>query len=595
MKFKILWIAALTIMVSGAGQAGELHILHVNDHHSHLRADARLDLNLGGEKTRVISGGFPSMVALFDKLSHGKNNLLKLHAGDAITGDLYYTLFKGEADAALMHEICFDAFALGNHEFDEGDKGLVRFLDQLNKKCDTAVLGANVVPEIGVSPLTPNKATDYIIPYKVVKLDDMNVGIIGIDIARKTKMSSNPDATTQFLDEVKTAQKYIDELENKGVDHIIILSHFGYENDLDMAAKLTGVDVIVGGDSHSLLGDFSTIGLHGVGPYPTIAQNRAGDKVCVVQAWEFSQIVGALTVEFDEAGRVENCGGDAHLMLADSFKRKNTEGERVEIKGEARQKIYDAITHDPKLHLIKPDAQAEKILAKFSTQIDRLKGEKIGVVKTDLCLERIPGQGRSKICSVNQTAQHGSDIANLVAHAFRDMARTSEIAIQNGGGVRVDVAAGDFSIGDAYLLLPFANMLVELDMTGIEIAATLEDALEYALDPEGSTGAYPYAAGLRWEVNVSEPKGKRVTNIQFKSPTDAKWSALDPQRNYKVVTNDYIASGKDGYLTFGEVSKQGRVTNTYLDYAQSFVNYVKKVGELEKLPSSEYSTQSFVK
>ena len=106
-------------------------------------------MNIGGEKTRVRSGGFPAVISTFDKLSVGKSNILKLHAGDAITGDLLYTLFRGEADAALMNEVCFDAFALGNHEFDDGDAGFVTFLDFLNKgDCQTPILGANVIPKV---------------------------------------------------------------------------------------------------------------------------------------------------------------------------------------------------------------------------------------------------------------------------------------------------------------------------------------------------------------------------------------------------------------------------------------------------------------
>ena len=66
-------------------------------------------------------------------------------------------MFKGEADAALMNEVCFDAFALGNHEFNEGNAGLVKFLDFLNAgDCSTPVLAANIKPEVGVSALTPN-------------------------------------------------------------------------------------------------------------------------------------------------------------------------------------------------------------------------------------------------------------------------------------------------------------------------------------------------------------------------------------------------------------------------------------------------------
>ena len=135
-----------------------------------------MSLNIGGEKTRVRSGGFPAIVSTFDKLSVGKSNILKLHAGDAITGDLYYTLFKGEADAALMNEVCFDAFALGNHEFDDGDAGLVNFLDFLNKgECQTSVLGANVAPKVGVSPLAKMSATDYIQPYTVINLSLIHI------------------------------------------------------------------------------------------------------------------------------------------------------------------------------------------------------------------------------------------------------------------------------------------------------------------------------------------------------------------------------------------------------------------------------------
>ena len=245
----LLFSAAI---MGGVVQANQLTILHINDHHSHLRADGRMSLNIGGNKTRVRSGGFPAIVSTFDKLSAGRSNVLKLHAGDAITGDLYYTLFKGEADAALMNEVCFDAFALGNHEFDDGDLGLVNFLDFLNEgECQTPTLAANVVPKVGLSPLTKNSTTDYVQPFIVVNKGGMRVGIIGIDIANKTKNSSSPDESTIFLDETDTAQKYIDELASKGVNHIILLTHYQYQNDLKMAKRLRGVDAIIGGDSHT--------------------------------------------------------------------------------------------------------------------------------------------------------------------------------------------------------------------------------------------------------------------------------------------------------------------------------------------------------
>ena len=260
--------AVLAAFVSSAALAGELKILHINDHHSHLKPDSRMSLDLDGQSTRVRSGGMPAVVAKMKQLAQdGGNNVLKLHAGDAVSGSLFFTLFKGEADAALMNEVCFDAFALGNHEFNEGDAGLAKFLDFLKSgDCQTPVLAANIKPEVGVSALTPNSATDYIQPYTVMQIGGMKVGIVGIDIVRKTKLSSSPDETTMFLDEAETAQMMVDELTASGVDHIILLTHYGYRNEIELAATIDGVDVIIGGDSHTLLGDFDALGLNASGP-----------------------------------------------------------------------------------------------------------------------------------------------------------------------------------------------------------------------------------------------------------------------------------------------------------------------------------------
>lgn len=567
-----------------------LKILHINDHHSHLTSNGG-DLMLAGQETDVRMGGFAKVVQKFNDLSNGQPNVLKLHAGDAITGDLYYTLFKGEADAAMMNQVCFDAFALGNHEFDDGDAGLKRFLDFLNSgSCSTEVLAANVVPEVGVSPLTMNTSTDYFKPYIIKDFGDAQVGIIGIDIANKTKNSSSPDATTQFLDETETAQKYIDELKAMGVNKIIVMSHYQYQNDQLLAQNLTDVDVIVGGDSHTLLGDqFTALGLNAAGPYPTQLTNKDGDPVCVVQAWEYSNVVGELNVNFGADGKVESCSGTPHLLLSDTFERND-----AELMGSDRQAVLDAIAANDVLSVVEDDQTAAAVLEGYSGQVDQLKQAVIGSSTDDLCLERIPGQGKSSLCSVDATKSNGSDITNIVAKAFREMSLTSDIAIQNGGGVRVDLAQGDITIGDAYTLLPFANTLVELSMSGQDIKDVLEDAFDYATSPDGSTGAYPYAAGLRWTVDRSQAKGSRFSNLEVMVRGTDTWVALDPATTYKVVTNNYISGGRDGYLTFGIISMdEGRVVDTFLDYAQSFVDYVQREGTISKLPLVEYSTQAY--
>ncbi len=587
--------------------AFSLKILHINDHHSHL-TESGLSLSLDGIETEASAGGFARVVTKMTSLVDGANTdgVLKLHAGDAITGDLYYTLFKGEADAQMMNQVCFDAFALGNHEFDDGDAGLKDFLDFLaSGNCDTAVLAANVQPEVGVSPLAMNSATDYIQAYTVKDFGEERVGIIGIDIANKTKNSSSPDASTVFLDEQTAAQSAIDELQAEGINKIVILSHYQYDNEMALAQALSGVDAIVGGDSHSLLGEgFTELGLNPSGAYPTELRNADGDPVCVVQAWEYSQVVGELNLQFDADGVVSSCAGTPHLLLGDDFERAETdtdinddgEIDSYSPTGEELQSLLASIEQEPLVSVVTPDSTTASLLAGYAAEIDILKEAQIGESTDDLCLERIPGQGRSQLCSVADTAERGSDISNLVAQAFLSMSLTSDLAIQNAGGVRVDLPAGPITVGDAYTLLPFANTLVELEMSGAEIVQVLEDAYAYAIDPDGSTGAYPYAAGLRWHLDGGQAEGERFTQVEIKDRETGAWGPISSSENYKVVTNDYIASGKDGYLTFGTISETPeRVVDTYLDYAQSFVDYVeaRRNGVIGKLALEDYSTQSY--
>ena len=594
--------------VATEGKALDLTILHMNDHHSHIAAETfGYDVSSLGLSTKlsddsaitsvsVTYGGFPLLVSLFDTLGAQSNNVLKLHSGDAVTGTLYYSLFKGRADAEMMNQVCFDAFALGNHEFDDGDSGLANFLNSLNSTaCETPALAANVVPGA-----TSAVKEGYLQPYTIVERDGQQIGIIGIDIAGKTKNSSSPDADTQFLDETTTAQKYIDELTALGVNKIVLMTHYQYTSDLVLAAALNGVDVIVGGDSHTLLGDstFSDLGFNPVADYPAVVADSTGSTVCVVQAWEYAHMLGKLDVSFDANGKVTACSGHPYLPISNTFKYKDSDGSTLSLKGNDVTRVAAKLTAEDEIVIAQEDATTAALLAVFDQDVDVLKQTVIGTNATDLCLSRVPGDSRSSLCDSSATYERGSDISNVVAKAFLKVSPTADIAIQNGGGVRVDLAAGDVTIADAFTLLPFSNTLVILDMTGQQIINVLEDALANFLDNGGSNGSYPYASGLRYNVDASQSKGSRISNIEVNPQVDGEWVALDTAATYRVVTNNFIASGQDGYDTFQEPYDAGEFEDTFTEYAQGFIDYVEDLTEatqeVGKLPASEYSTQLFI-
>lgn len=573
-----LWRAA------GEPETFSLNVFHINDHHSNLVADD-IGLDIAGGEVEFEMGGFARVAAAIDALEaeYAGQNTAKIHAGDAITGTLYYTLFEGEADAAVMNEVCFDMFALGNHEFDASDEGLVTFLDFLAQgTCDTPVLAANVVPQIG-TPLAPTAMDDYIQPYVIKTYGDEQVAFIGIDIAQKTQVSSQPLDTTQFLDEVETAQQYIDQLEAEGIDKIGLVTHYGYQNDLDLAAAVSGVDFIVGGDSHTLLGDFGQYGLSPEGPYPTTTVNADGNPVCVAQAWQYSNIVGELNVHFDGDGTVVDCTGDAQLLLGSVLENED---------GVSQADIDAALAADDQLVVVTPDATVEALIATFSADVDVLAAEQIGTATEDLCLARFPYESRSQICTPAEVP-NGGHIQQLVTDAFLARAFRADIALQNSGGVRIDIPAGPVTIADAYTLLPFANTLFEIELTGAEIVLALEQGLANPLDNGGSSGAYPYGAGIRWDVDTTAAFGDRFSNVEVRPKGATEWTAIDPAATYVVVANSFMATGGDGYQVLADAVDDGRGVDTGLDYAQSFIDYVTEDAGGTISRPDEYSTQSY--
>lgn len=602
-----LWLTACNAPDAQGPAAGEdepytLTILHINDHHSHLEPRT-LDFDVSGlaletmpadGRLPVAYGGFPLLTTLIEARAAAGDPVLTLHAGDAITGTLYYTLFEGGADAAMMNRICFDAFALGNHEFDHGDAGLAQFLDFLTGgACQTAVLSANVAPH-DASPLLGRLQ-----PSAVFERAGRRVGVIGLVIAEKTRISSSPDPDTRFLDETETAQGEIDRLRADGVEQIILLTHLQYANDLALARALTGVDVIVGGDSHTLLGDrnvLAPLGFTPEGPYPTMETNADGDPVCVVHAFDNAQVLGELRVSFDEAGRVIACSGAPMFPVATSGYAFGESDAAVTLSGDDVALVRAALEDHAALHPVEADAESETLLADFTNQLADLRTTVIGEAAETLCMVRLPGEGRAEpLCSREETYRQGAHVSALVAQAFLEREGSADIAIQNAGGVRTSIPSGPVTIADAFTVLPFANTLHVLTLSGAEIIETLEEAV--AANASGG-GAYPYAAGLRFAVDLSAEPGARISAVEVNSRLAGAWTPINTNAQYKVVTNSFTAGGGDGYTVFARASAEGRVTDTYAEYAQSFVDHVRaraEAGEPLVRPDAEMmSTQRFI-
>lgn len=390
-------------------------------------------------------------------------------------------------------------------EFDKGDAGLARFLLAMKNEAASnetscsklpAILGANILPRIDSTLLA--EEVPSIDKHAIYTLSNGGkVGIIGIDVKRKTMESSQPDEGTILLDEKEVTKEQVAQLTQQGINKIVVLTHIGYQNDQDWIANIEGVDIVVGGDSHTLLGEFG----YTAGPYATVIEKDDGTKTCVVQAWEYSKVVGKLDIDIDEKGNVLSCGGAPFFPLNPDKVEVRDASPRYDLSPSDALLVMDVLS-EASNGQVKPtveDLDAAQDLLVFSSQASELSKKVVTQASEFIPLEA--GGFESGAC-------------DLVAQGFLlNPLSSADISIQNRGGCRSNIEEGNFTVEDAYELLLFSNTMVNLKMTGTQIKNVLEDAIDFYLDPTGSWGAYPRASGLRF--------GERISCIKYTSESKA--------------------------------------------------------------------------
>jgi len=250
--------------------AQELVILHVNDTHSHI------DPQRSGDYKGM--GGVIEQASFIDSVrcAAGKRNVLLLHAGDIGQGTSYFTELGGNIEIDVMNAMKFDVTCLGNHEFDNGVLELARRLDNL--KAD--VVCANY--DFEGTPLEK-----HVDPFVIVRKAGKKIGVIGLLTDISSVVDSEIAQSFRYLDPVESADKYAEYLrKEKDCDMVICLSHLGYEEDKELASRSRGIDIIIGGHTHTLLHKMQ------------IVKNSDGKDVVVVQNWKWGLNVGEMKVRF---------------------------------------------------------------------------------------------------------------------------------------------------------------------------------------------------------------------------------------------------------------------------------------------------------
>ena len=497
MKRILLASAGCLALSVGAAQAEYvLHILHSNDFHSRIEPINKYDSTCDAEtlEKKECFGGVARMAAAIaakrDEIKAAGGNVIVLDAGDQYQGSLFYTTYKGKDTVEFMNAIGYDAMSLGNHEFDDGPDGALILLDGAK----FPVMSGNL--DVSQSNQLKGKLQDTL----TLEVGGEKIGLVST-LAMDTPETAAPGPAVIFQDDMESLKGDVAALKEAGVTKVIALTHVGYHRDLDYAAQVPGLDAVIGGHSHTLLGDMEGA----AGAYPTMVKGADGAEVPVATAYAYGKYLGHLTLTFDDAGNLTKAEG-APILLDQSLPEDEAIAARVK---------------------------------EMAGPIDELRQRQVAEIAA-------PIDGARESCRAKEC-----EMGNVVAEAMlaRVAGQGVTIAIQNGGGLRASIDAGPVTMGEVYSVLPFQNTLATFEATGETLVKALENG---ASQYEDAAGRFAQVAGLKYTLDPKAEVGHRISAVEVKSGDG--WAPIDPAATYKVVTNNYVRGGGDGYKMFADAA-----------------------------------------
>ncbi|MBD0272238.1 MAG: bifunctional metallophosphatase/5'-nucleotidase [Acetobacteraceae bacterium] len=535
-------------------------------------------------------------------------------------------------DLAILSAIGVEASAIGNHEFDLGTTVLANAVDfavnaaarptwtgpqfpYLSANLDfsgdaalrplftEALLPAEGYAATAADLVNPAAAAaePRVAPWATIEENGQVIGVLGVTTQILQSISSTGgvrvkdpagDGGRDNTDELaQVLQPYVNQMTAAGINKIVLLSHLQqYQLELDLAAKLSGVDVVVAGGSHALFANEASAQRPGDAPaetYPVFRTGRDGNAVAVINTAAEYSYVGRLIVGFDAAGNVlrEETG------LFGSGAYATTDAVVANLWGNADP--YAAGTRG---------AAVRALTSAVDSVIDAKDGDVYGF--TDVYLEGRRGAVRT------QETNFGSLSADANLALARSVDPTVAVSIKNGGGIRAEIGTistdavpvplppqanpdagkpeGGVSRLDIENGLRFNNGLSLVTVTAAGLKQVLETAVS-GVAPNATPGAFPQVAGLEFSFNPSLPAGGRVRSLALVDEAGQPTDVLvrdggvvgDAARPVRLVTLNFLADGGDGYpLNTLGTNRRDLFTGTATDFTvegreqQAFADYI---------------------
>ena len=438
--------------------------------------------------------------------------------GDNIQGDALGLLTKGEALLDLMNRMGYSIAIPGNHEFDYGIDNFLSLAERAEFEyisCNFQYKGENVFD-----------------PYVIREIGGRKIAFVGVTTPTSLTASipaafqdENGNFVYSFLQDesgeavYNAVQKAVDDARKEGAEYVIVLGHMGNDEAFrpwtyaDVISHTSGIDAFLDGHSH----DTDQV----------IMKNKEGKKVPRSACGTGMQCIGWC---------------------------------RIPVVGEVTAGVYSWTMDDPAPEVFEIENEMSEAVKEARAKVQALMEEKIAVSGQDLTIND-PVAVDPKWGKVRMVRRAETNLADLCTDALRVMTG-ADLAVLGGGGIRVDIPAGDVTMKSIYEVFPFANEVCVVDATGQQIL----DALEWgARSVPDENGGFLQTSGMTYEIHTyidhsctKDENGmftgvegeRRVKNVMVGG------SPIDPEAHYKVAGTDYyLLMNGDGHTAFNKAER----------------------------------------
>lgn len=489
-------VAGTCVPAMAQEEEGNLVVLYTNDVHCAVVAD---------EESQVL--GYSKVAGLKKELEAAGDTVALVDAGDAIQGEAIGTLSSGEYIVDIMNQVGYDLAVPGNHEF---DYGMENFLE-LTEKAEYPYISCNFVDLTADAPVFD--------AYEILDMDGTKVAFVGI-CTPKTITSSTPKYFqndqgeyiygfrqdgdgTAFYDSVQEA---VDAARGEGADYVIAVAHLGIEascspwTSSEMIENTTGIDAVLDGHSHSTIEGEKV-------------KNKDGEEVLLTSTGTKLAAIGKLTISEDGVFTSELVSGE-----------------------------------------VASDPETEEYISGITTEFDEMLGEV--VAKTDVPLVINEPSTLDQEEKIRLIRRAETNLGDLCADAYRAVAG-ADVALVNGGGIRVDILPGDITYNDIISVHPFGNELCMVEATGQQLL----DALEMgAMAVPDEFGGFLQVSGLTYEIHTYLDSAVTTDENGLFTGVDGEYRVknvkvggedLDLEKTYTVASHNYLLNDAgDGMCMF---------------------------------------------